>query len=208
MLSRLKKQRLNTSVEILHYVAIGLMIILFAYSLSMWLYTSSIWGFGGIFWSSWMAFALVYLGTAVFLRISGVSAAESFIISLTSAINGLALRNSLSFLILGCLELRKAPYFLLNGNAIFLNYGIISLTALSGYKYLKANKWFWLAVIAMTTIWLFWITGFSTVRISTNDLHLCLPKNNHRQPICFSVPASFNNEAPSGHCICSSLFAK
>ena len=55
----------------------------------------------------------------------------------------------------------KLPYFLLNGNNLFLDYAIISLTALSGYRYMKTNRWFWLALIAMSIIWVFWITiGF------------------------------------------------
>jgi len=162
LLSRLKKLTLNAVIEILHYVAIGLMVLLFAYSLSMWLYTSSVWGLGGIFWSSWMTFAFVYLGIAVFLRINGVSAVESFIISLTSAISMVWLYEILyHFSFWDSWNYGKPPYFLLNGNTLFLNYAIISLTALSGYKYMKANRWFWLALIGMAILWIFWITiGF------------------------------------------------
>jgi len=162
LLSRLKKRTPNAVIEILHYAAIVLMVLLFAYSLSMWLYTSNVWGLGGIFWSSWMTFAFVYVGIAVFLRINGVSAAESFIISLTSAISMVWLYEILyHFSFWDSWNYGKPPYFLLNGNTIFLNYAIISLTALSGYKYIKANKWFWLALITMAILWIFWITiGF------------------------------------------------
>lgn len=162
MLSRLKKPSPNAVVEILHDVAIGSMVLLFAYSLAMWLYTSNVWGLGGIFWSSWMTFAFVYLGIAVFLRINGVSAAESFIISLTSAVSMIWLYEILyHFSFWNSWNYGNPPYFLLNGNTLFLNYGIISLTALSGYKYMKTSRWFWLVLIAMTILWIFWITiGF------------------------------------------------
>ena len=109
-----------------------------------------------------MTFAFVYLGTAVFLRINGVSAAESFIISLTSAVSMVWLYEILyHFSFWNSWNYGNPPYFLLNGNTIFLNYGLISLTALSGYRYMKTNRWFWLALIAMTILWIFWITiGF------------------------------------------------
>jgi len=109
-----------------------------------------------------MTFAFVYLGTAVFLRINGVSAAESFIISLTSAVSMVWLYEILyHFSFWNSWNYGKLPYFFLKGNVLFLNYGTISLTALSGYKYLKVNKWFWLTLIAMMALWLFWITiGF------------------------------------------------
>jgi len=158
----LKKQTSSVILKILHYIAIGSMVLLFAYSLSMWLYTSNVWGLGGIFWSSWLTFAFVYLGIAVFLRIDNVSAAESFIICLTGAVSMVWLYEIIyHFSFWNSWNYGKAPYFFLNGNTLFLNYGIISLTALSGYKYMKANRWFWLALITMTILWIFWITiGF------------------------------------------------
>jgi hypothetical protein len=109
-----------------------------------------------------MTFAFVYLGTAVFLRINGVSAAESFIISLTSSVSMVWLYEILyHFSFWNSWNYGKSPYFLLKGNAIFLNYGLISLTALSGYRYMKTSRWFWLALITMTILWIFWIAiGF------------------------------------------------
>ena len=162
MLRGLNKEILNTALGILHYVAICLMVLLFAYSLSMWLYTSKVWGLGGIFWSSWMTFAFVYIGIAFFLRINGVSAAESFIISLTSTVSMVWLYEILyHFSFWNSWNYGKPSYLFLNGNTIFVYYAIISLTALSGYKYMKTNRWFWLVLIAMTVLWIFWITiGF------------------------------------------------
>jgi len=138
------------------------MVLLFSYSMIMWLYTSSVWGLGGIYWSSWMTFAFVYLGTAVFLRINGASATESFIISLTSAVSMVWLFEVLyHFSFWNSWNYGNPPYFFLNANTIFLNYAIISLTALSGYRYMKTNRWFWLTLIAMAIFWIFWITiGF------------------------------------------------
>ena len=161
-MSRLNKQTANAVIAILHYAVIGLMILLFAYSLSIWLYTSSVWGLGGIFWSSWMTLAFVYLGIAVFLRINGVSAAWSFLISFTSAISMFVLYEILyHFSFWNSWNYGKPPYLFLSGNILFLGYVIISLTALSGYKHMKANRWFWLALIIMTILWIFWITiGF------------------------------------------------
>jgi hypothetical protein len=162
LLSRLNKQTPSAVIGILHYVAIGLMVLLFAYSLSMWLYTSNVWGLGGYFWSSWMTFAFVYLAVAVFLRINGLSAAEGFIISLTSTISMVWLYEILyHFSFWNSWNYGKPPYLFLNGNTIFLNYALISLTALSGYKYMKTNRWFSLSLVAMTILWIFWITiGF------------------------------------------------
>jgi len=138
------------------------MVLLFSYSLIMWLYTSSVWGLGGIYWSSWMTFAFVYFGTAVFLRINDASATESFIISLTSAVSMIWLFEVLyHFSFWNSWNYGTPPYFFLNANTIFLNYAIISLTALSGYRYMKTNKWFWLTLIATAIFWIFWITiGF------------------------------------------------
>jgi len=162
LLNRLNKQTPDAVIGILHFVAIGLMVLLFAYSLSTWVYTSNVWGFGGIFWSSWMIFAFVYLGIAVFLSINGVSAAESFIISLTSAVSMFWLYEILyHFSFWNSWNYGHPPYFLQSGNVLFFNYAIISLTALSGYKYMKTSKWFFLALVAMVILWVFWISiGF------------------------------------------------
>src|SRR5208283_4973636 len=93
---------------------------------------------------------------------NGVSAAESFIISLTSAVSMVWLFQVLyHFSFWNSWNYGKPPYFLLNGNTIFLEYGIISLTALSGYRYMKVNRRFGLALIIMMISWIFWITiGF------------------------------------------------
>ncbi len=149
-------------MKILHYVAIVVMVLLFAYSSFAWAYTSDPWGFGGIFWSSWMTFAFVYLGVAVFLRISGVPNAEAFVISLTSTVSMIWLYEILfHFSFWNSWNYGNPPYFLLKENTIFVNYGLISLTALAGYRYMKANRWFWLALITMIILWIFWITiGF------------------------------------------------
>ena len=162
MLSRLNKRTPNAIIGILHFVAVGSMVLLFAYSLSMWLYTSNVWGLGGFFWSSWMTFAFVYLGIAIFLRINRVSSAKSFIISLTSTISMFLLYEILyHFSFWNSSNYGRPPYLFLSGNTLFLGYAIISLTALSGYKYMKTNRWFWLVLIAMTILWIFWITiGF------------------------------------------------
>jgi hypothetical protein len=138
------------------------MVLLIGYSLLMWVFTSSVWGLGGYFWSSWIAFAFVYLGTAIFLRINGVSSAESFVISLASTVSMVWLYEVLyHFSFWNAWNYGYSPYFLLKGNAIFLNYALISLTAFAGYKYMKANRWFWLVLIAMSALWIFWITiGF------------------------------------------------
>ena len=153
---------MKSIVSFLHYLGIASMVILFVYSSSMWLHTSSVWGFGGVFWSSWMTFAFVYLTIAVFLRISGVSAAESFIICLTSVISLVWLYEILyHFSFWDSWSYGKPPYLFLKNNVLFLNYGIISLSALSGYKHMKINRWFWLALTIMAILWVFWITiGF------------------------------------------------
>ena len=162
MFRRLKKPTANAVLEILQYITICFMVLLIGYSVFMWLSTSSVWGIGGYFWSSWITFAFVYLGTTIFLRINSVSSAESFVISIASAVSMVWLYEVLyHFSFFNSWNYGKPPYFLLNGNAIFLNYALIALTALSGYKYMKTNKWFWLALIAMTVLWIFWITiGF------------------------------------------------
>jgi len=109
-----------------------------------------------------MTFAFLYLGVAVFLRIDGVSIAESFVICLTSAVSMVWLYEVLyHFSFWNSWNYGKPPYLFLTGNTLFLNYAIISLTALSGYKYMKTNRWFWLVIVAMTVLWIFWITiGF------------------------------------------------
>ena len=159
MLSRLKNPTLNSVVGILHYISIVAMVFLFAYSLTMWLYTSSVWGLGGVFWSSWMAVAFVYLGIALFLQINGVSAAESFIICLTGTISMFWLFEILfHFSFWNSWNYGKPPYCLLSENVIFINYGLIALSALSGYRYAKTSRWFWLTILAVAVLWIFWIT--------------------------------------------------
>lgn len=137
-----------------------------------------------------MTFAFVYLGTAVFLRINGVSAAESFVISLTSAISMIWLYEILyHFSFWDSWNYGKPPYLFLNGNAIFLNYGIISLTALSGYRYLKANMWFWLALIVMMILWIFWITiGFPQFEFPQTLYVFAWPRIIVNNPYAFAFP--------------------
>ncbi|MGZ4850272.1 MAG: hypothetical protein ACXV2C_02700 [Candidatus Bathyarchaeia archaeon] len=158
----LKKVSLSNVLGLLNYVAIFLMLFLLAYSSFKWLITFDVWGLGGIFWASWMTFAIVYLGVSIFLRMNGVPAAEIFIISLTSLISMIWLYEILfHFSFWDSWNYGKPPYFLLNVNTIFISYGLISLSALSGYKYMKANKWFWLALLTTAVLWIFWITiGF------------------------------------------------
>ena len=165
MIDNLKKPTLNVVIGILHYIAIVVMVILFVFSLLMWVFTSSVWGFGGVFWSSWITFALVYLGTAVFLRMKGVSVAESFIISLTSTVSMIWLYEILyHFSFWDSWSYGKPPYFFLKQNVNFLSYGLISLTALSGYKYAKTGWWYWFLPISMAFLWIFWITiGFPQI---------------------------------------------
>jgi hypothetical protein len=162
LLNRLRKLTLNTTIGILHNITVCLMVFLFSYSLLTWLYTSSVWGLGGIFWSSWMTFAFVYLGTAFFLRISGVSAAMSFIISLTSAISVACLYEILyHFSFWDSWNYGKPPYFLLKENTVFLGYGLVSLSALVGRKYMTMSKWLWVPLLPLVGLWIFWITiGF------------------------------------------------
>ena len=135
------------------------MVGLAVYSLFMWDYTSNVWGIGGFFWTSWIAFALVYLGVAVFLRINRVPTSEAFIISLTSVISMIWLYEILyHFSFWNAWNYGRVPYVFLKDNAIFINYGLIALTALSGYRYMKLNKWALLAVAATVSLWLFWMT--------------------------------------------------
>ncbi len=109
-----------------------------------------------------MTLAFVYIGVAIFLRINEVPDAEGFIISLTSAISMIWLYEILfHFSFWDSWNYGNPPYFLLKENTIFLNYGLISLSALTGYRFMKANRWFWLVLITMTVLWVFWITiGF------------------------------------------------
>jgi hypothetical protein len=169
---------------------IGSMVLLFAYSLLMWLFTSSVWGLGGIFWSSWMTFAFVYLGTAVFLRISGVSTTESFIISLTTTISMIWLYEILyHFSFWNSWNYGNSPYFLLKENTIFINYGLIALSALSGYRYMKTSKWFWLTLITMTGLWIFWITiGFPQYEFPQTLFDFAWPRISIDNPHAFAFP--------------------
>jgi hypothetical protein len=175
---------------IIHYVAMGLMAILFVYSLLMWLYTSSVWGFGGVFWSSWMTFALVYLGTAVFLRMKGVSALDSFIICLTSTVSMVWLYEILyHFSFWDSWTYGKPPYFFLRENVNFLSYGLIAMTALSGYKYAKTKWWFWLLPLTMTGLWIFWITiGFPQIETPQVLYDFAWPKIIIANPHAFAFP--------------------
>lgn len=164
LLNHLKRLELTrvTVIKILHYSITTLMILLFAGSLLMWLLTSNIWGLGGLFWSSWMTFAFVYFGTAFFLRIRNISAAESFVISLTSTISMIWLYEILyHFSFWDSWNYGIPPFFLLKENIIFLNYALISLSALSGYKQIKMTKWLSLVLIMGTILWIFWVAiGF------------------------------------------------
>ena len=91
MLDQLRKLTLNVVMTFLHYIILVSAVCLIAYSSFMWLTTFNVWGLGGLFWSSWITFGTVYLGVAIFLRISGVSVAERFIISYQHGIDDLAL---------------------------------------------------------------------------------------------------------------------
>jgi len=190
LVSSLKKPTLDAAIGALHYIAIGSMVFLFVYSLFMWLYTSSVWGLGGVFWSSWMTFAFVYLGVAVFLRITGVSAAESFIISLTSTVSMIWLYEIVyHFSFWNSWNYGRPPYFLLEENTIFFNYGLISLSVLSGYRYIKMNKWFWLALLAMTVLWIFWITiGFPQYEFPDVLFNFPWPRIAIENPHVFAFP--------------------
>jgi hypothetical protein len=190
VLSHLKKPTLNAVVGILHYITIGLMVFLIAYSLFMWLFTSRVWGLGGFFWSSWITFAFVYLGTAIFLRINGVSPAESFIISLTSTVSMIWLYQILyHFSFWDSWNYGKPPYLFLNGNTIFLNYGVISLTALSGYRYMKTNRWFWFVLVAIAVLWIFWITiGFPQYEFPKTLYAFAWPRIIMTNPYVYAFP--------------------
>jgi hypothetical protein len=166
------------------------MILLFGYSMLMWFYTSSVWGLGGFFWSSWMTFAFVYLGTAVFLRITSVSPIESFIISLTSAISMIWLYEIIyHFSFWDSWNYGNPPYLFLKENVVFLNYGLISLGALSGYKYMKISRWFWLIFLAMTVLWIFWITiGFPQYEFPQTLFNFAWPRIQIANPYSWSFP--------------------
>ena len=137
-----------------------------------------------------MTFAFVYLGIAIFLRINGVSAAESFIISLTSAVSMVWLYEILyHFSFWNSWNFGNPPYFLLKGNTIFLNYALISLTVLSGYRYMKTNRLFWLALIAMTILWIFWITiGFPQYEFPNTLYAFAWPRIIINNPNAFAFP--------------------
>ncbi len=157
-----KQSTLISALGILHLVAIIGMILLIAYSLYMWASTSNVWGLGGIFWYSWITFALVYLGIAIFLQIRHVSLAESFVISLTSMVSMIWLYEILyHFSFWVSWNYGKPPFLLLKENAIFLNYALIAATAFAGYKYMKKSIWLLLSFLVMASAWVFWIAiGF------------------------------------------------
>ncbi|MGD0643505.1 MAG: hypothetical protein ABSA75_01210 [Candidatus Bathyarchaeia archaeon] len=147
-----------------------------------------------------MTFAFVYLGTAVFLRINDVSAAESFIISLTSAISMIWLYEILyHFSFWDSWNYGNPPFLLLKGNTIFLNYGLISLSALSGYKYMKTSKWFWLVLIGMTVLWIFWITiGFPQYEFPQTLYNFAWPRILIDNPHVLSFPLNSITKALLG----------
>lgn len=176
------------------------MVLLFWYSMLMWLYTSSVWGVGGFFWSSWMTFAFVYLGTAVFLRITGVSVVESFIISLTSTISMVWLYEIFyHFSFWDSWNYGKPPYLFLKENVMFLNYGLISLSALSGYKYIRINRWFWLILLAMAVLWIFWITiGFPQYEFPQTLFDFAWPRLSIDNPHAWSFPLNSITEVLLG----------
>ena len=178
MLNSLKKITLRKAIGILHYIAITSMIFLFAYSLFAWLGTSDVWGFGDIFWSSWMTFASVYLGVAAFLKIRGIPIAESFVISLTSTISMIWFYEILyHFSFWDSWNYGTPPYFFLKMNINFLDYGLIALSALSGYKYMKSNKWFWLILLTTAALWIFWIMiGFPQLIFPKELYNFFLPR--------------------------------
>jgi hypothetical protein len=190
LLSRIKNLNLLTAIGKLHYIVLFLMIVLFAYSTLMWLYTASVWGIGGVFWSSWMTFAGVYIGIAIFLRITGVSAAKSFIISLTSTISSIWLYETLyHFSFWDSWNYGRPPYLFLKENVLFLNYGLVSLSALSGYRYMKISRWFWLILLVMTVLWIFWITiGFPQYEFPQTLFDFAWPRITIDNPHAWSFP--------------------
>ena len=153
---------MNSALGLLHHVAIAGMIFIIAYSVYMWVSTLDVWGLGGIFWSSWITFALVYLGVAFFLHLRHISPPEGFVVSLTSLVSMIWLYEILyHFSFWNYWNYGKPPFLFLNENAIFITYGLIAATALAGYRYMKFSRWLWLSLLVMVCIWIFWITiGF------------------------------------------------
>ena len=192
MFGYLKKLTLNVVMKFLHYVILVSAVCLIAYSSFMWLATFNVWGLGGIFWSSWITFGTVYLGVAIFLRISGVSVAERFIISLTSMVSMIWLYEILyHFSFWNSWNYGIFPYFLLESNNIFLIYGLISLTALSGYKYMKPNRWFWIVLLAVASLWVFWIIiGFPQFEFPNVLFDSPLPRLVIDNPHVFAFPVN------------------
>lgn len=181
---------MNIVAGILHEIAVIGMILLLAYSAIMWLYTSNVWGLGGVFWSSWMAVAFVYLVIALFLFINGVSNAESFIICLTSTISTIWLYEILyHFSFWNSWNYGKPPYFFLSENVIFLNYGLIVLSALSGYRCAKTSRWFWLTILSLGALWIFWITiGFPQYEFPQKIYDFAWPRILINNPDSLSLP--------------------
>ena len=190
LLNSLKKTSLSNAIGILHYIAIISMIFLFAYSLFEWLHTSDVWGFGDIFWSSWMTFAFVYLGVAAFLRIKGVPIAESFVISITSTISMIWFYEILyHFSFWDSWNYGSPPYFFLKMNINFLDYGLVSLSALSGYRYMRASRWFWLALLTIAVLWIFWIMiGFPQLLFPQDLYNFALPRIVINNPHALAFP--------------------
>jgi hypothetical protein len=62
-------------------------------------------------------------------------------------------------------------------NVNFIDYGLISLGALSGYKYVKASKWFWIVVLILSCLWIFWIMiGFPQLLFPKELYNFFLPR--------------------------------
>ena len=190
MLGYLRQLTLNVVMTWLHYLILVSAICLIAYSSFMWLTTFTVWGLGGVFWSSWITFGTVYVGVEIFLRISGVSVAERFIISLTSMVSMIWLYEILyHFSYWNSWNYGVFLYFLLESNNIFLIYGLVSLTALSGYKYMKLNRWFWIVLLTMASFWVFWITiGFPQFEFPNVLFDSALPRLVIDNPHAFSFP--------------------
>jgi hypothetical protein len=132
----------------------------------------------------------VYFGTAIFLRIRNVSAAESFVISLTSMISMIWLYEILyHFSFWDSWNYGTPPFFLLKENIIFLNYGLISLSALSGYKHIKITKWLWLVLLTGAILWIFWITiGFPQYEFPQQLFNFAWPRIPIDDPYALAFP--------------------
>lgn len=185
-----KKETLSRVITILHYIAIISMIFLFVYSLFAWLSTSNVWGFGDIFWSSWMTFSFVYLGIAALLKMKGVPIVESFVISVTSTVSMIWLYEILyHFSFWDSWNYGTPPYFILKMNVNFLDYGLISLGALSGFRYMKANKWLWIVLLTMSALWIFWIMiGFPQLIFPKELYNFFLPRIVIANPHALAYP--------------------